>query len=540
MAKKISKKKSKTIQNVIKISLIIILSALGLYYILKDDPKSTFQVLSEVKALPLIVVILTILALLSIDGLVLTILAKRYNKKYTFFQGTMNAQIGNFIASFSKTSSNFIQAYTFTKQDIKGPNAASILTMNYLVYQLIFVLYSLVAAIIGFPIMKDVPLGLFNNSLTLFPLSMIGLTIGLVILAAIILLSTCKPIHRFFVNFIVTIYMKLHLSDDEEEIRKKWTIRFVTYRLEITKLLKNKWLLLVLIFVNILKQLVTNCLPLVCLWALKLNIQDINIFYLISSSSYLQLISSYIPAGGAEVAYQATYLHIFSSVNSQANLSSLISASNILWRTLTFYFNLIVGGLCFIFYKGTPKRDEMRYNTATIFDLEVINFDESADDKTREFTFDLNPVKKEKKTHSKKQLLSEEDVKKSFFKIRKYMNDLPLEETIVDNQDTLEEQKKQLAEALKESEELLKQRQLSKEVTDLTSKELEISQKRRNEKEKAKLERKRNKDKKMLEKLQIDGTNLDISDNGIKINGPEIYEEKTNTTSDPDEEEDYE
>ena len=44
----------------------------------------------------------------------------------------------------------------------------------------------------------------------------------------------------------------------------------------------------------------------------------------------------------------------------------------------------------------------------------------------------------------------------------------------------------------------------------------------------------------MLEKLQIDGTNLDISDNGIKINGPEIYEEKTNTTSDPDEEEDYE
>ena len=50
MAEKISKKKSKTIQNVIKISLIIILSALGLYYILKDDPKSTFQVLSEVKA----------------------------------------------------------------------------------------------------------------------------------------------------------------------------------------------------------------------------------------------------------------------------------------------------------------------------------------------------------------------------------------------------------------------------------------------------------------------------------------------------------
>lgn len=530
MAKKLSKKQVKTLQNVLKISLIVILSGLGLYYILKDDPKSTFKVLGEVNALPIFVVLLTILALLSIDGLVLTLLAKRFNKRYSFFQGVMNAQIGNFIGAFNKTSANFVQAYTFTKQDIKGPNAASILTMNFLVYQFVFVFYSIIAVIIGFPIMKDVPLDIFN-SMSLFTFSIIGLVIGFLILSFIIVLSICKPLHRLFVNILVFFALKFHLADSEDEVRKKWTLKFVTYRLEMTKLLKNKWFLTILILVNILKQIVTNTLPLVCLWALNLPIGEVNTFQLISSSSYLQLISSYIPAGGAEVAYQATYSSIF-----KESSSSVISASNILWRSMTFYFNLLVGGLCFIFYKGTPKKDEMRYNTATIFDLEVINYNESADDKTKEFVFDLNNDKKEKKVHSKKQLLSEEDVKKSFYRIRKYMNDQPLEDTIIDNQDNLEEQKKQLAQALKESEELLKQKEVSKEVKDLTDKEMEISKNKKSQREKNRLEKKRIKDKKMLEKLQVEGTKVVINDDGIKLNGPEILEEKTITTSDPDEE----
>lgn len=532
-----SNKKVKLLKNVIKVLFIVILSALGLYYILKDDPKETFNTISQVKWIPFLIVFITILVLLSLDGLILTILAKRYNKKYSFGKGVINAQIGNFIGSFSKTSSNFVQAYTFTKQDIKGPNAASILTMNFLVYQLIYVLYSIIAVSIGFNKVSGVKIPFFNY-MPLFPLSMIGLSISIIILAAIIVLSLCKPLHRITVDFLVFIAVKLHLSNDEEATRKKWMMRFVTYRLEFTKLWKHKLLLLVLVIFNIFKQLLLNSLPVICLWAMNADLSTLvfkDYVDFISASSYLQLISIYIPAGGAEVAFQNIYSFLLPNTT-----SSIISASNIFYRSFTFYFNLIVGGLCFILYKGSPNTAEIRYNTATIFDLEVINYSESADDKTREFAFSLIDNKKKDHVSKKKQLLTEEDVKQSFYRINKYMSEKNDEELLEnDNLDDLEEQKKQLAQVVKESEELLKQATVPLEVKEITDKELSINEKRRQERKEKRIKKSRNKDKKKLEKMLFKGTTVDFDNKqGIKIDGPEIYEENTLTTSDPNEKDD--
>ena len=196
---------------------------------------------------------------------------------------------------------------------------------------------------------------------------------------------------------------------DEDELYKKWTMTFVTYRLEIIKLWHHKSILLFLLLTNIAKQCLTNIIPFLCMWAMNLPVNKDIFKAVFFSSSYLQLISSYIPAGGAEVAYQNLYTFVFSS----SYLPS-IAASNLLWRVFTFYFHLLFGGLCLLFYKGSPKRDELLSNTATIFDLQVINFSQSADDKTKEFS--LGIIDKNHK-HSKKELLSKEDVERSFLKI---------------------------------------------------------------------------------------------------------------------------
>ena len=521
------KNKSKVIKIVIKIVLIVVLSAIGLYYVLKDDPIGTFSVLSQADVGAVSVVVLMIIAMLMLDGLILTVLAKRHNKKYSYGQGMINAQIGNFIGSFSKASSNFVQAYTFTKQDIKGANAASILTMNFLVYQVVFVIFSTVMVFLGYNKMSTVSFG----SIPMFVFTIIGFSISFLILSVILLLSLCKPIHRLFIDILVWFSVRFHLTDSEDECRKKWTLHFVTYRLEMMKLRKNKGILIFLILSHLAKQIILNTLPLVCLWALKVNVMEVSYPTMLSSSSYLQLISSYIPAGGAEIAYQETYQNFFK----QAELSQ-ISASNILWRMMTFYFNLIVGGLCFIFYKGVPKREIIRANTATIFDLEVINYAESADYKTQDFVFGLNSKKGEKKHHSKKILLTEEDVKKSFDRIKRYMQDVPVEETIVENQDSLEEQKKQLINVLKESEELMKQKEVSKEVIDITDKEIQLNKKKHDRRVEKKKRKMKDKALKLLEDLQVDGTTVSVDDKkGIDIKGPEIYETKTNITYDPDE-----
>ncbi|MDY3907898.1 MAG: lysylphosphatidylglycerol synthase domain-containing protein [Candidatus Enterosoma sp.] len=516
--------KLKIFQNIFKITIIIALSVLGLIYVLKDNPINTFQVLFSAKFIPILVIIIAVFSLLFIDAAAITFLAKRYNRRYTFFEGMMNTQIGDFIGTVNKTSAKFIQAYTFTKQEIKGANAASIISMNYLVYQFVFVIVSILFVIFGFPFVKDVSLDILGN-MRMFYLSLIGLAISVLILLAIIFFSFCKPLHRLLVSLMVKLSSLFKLGD-EDELYKKWTMTFVTYRLEIIKLWHHKSILLFLLLTNIAKQCLTNIIPFLCMWAMNLPVNKDIFKAVFFSSSYLQLISSYIPAGGAEVAYQNLYTFVFSS----SYLPS-IAASNLLWRVFTFYFHLLFGGLCFLFYKGSPKRDELLSNTATIFDLQVINFSQSADDKTKEFS--LGIIDKNHK-HSKKELLSKEDVERSFLKIKKSMNVYEIEKQITPDMEQLGKQKEVLANVIKETEKLILEDNKKKQQLDSLASE-EIN--RREEKKRIREEKKSNKDKKLLENMLFEGSKIDVDENGIKIHGPEVYQKKTLLSEDPDEKE---
>ncbi len=187
----VSKKTKSTLKNALNIILFVLLTFLALIYVLKDDPKTTFSLLSQANFFPLLIAIFIVISANLLEGISITVLAKIYNPDYHYYQGLINAQIGAFVGCINKTSANFIQAYTFTKQDIKGENAASILTMNFLMYQLTLTLYSLVMVFVGYPFVKDVPLDLLGG-MKIFPLSLIGFIIDAVCLALIFLLAWWK------------------------------------------------------------------------------------------------------------------------------------------------------------------------------------------------------------------------------------------------------------------------------------------------------------------------------------------------------------
>ena len=161
--------------------IFLIVTVLALFYILKDDPKAAFDTLATVDFFPFLIAILVVIVMTLLDGLGITLLTKHYKNDYKFSQGVMNSIIGNFIGCFYKTGASFIQAYTFTKQGIKGTNVASILTMNFLIYQFAITIYSGVMIFIGYPYVKDIPIELLGN-IKIFPLSLIGFGINILFL----------------------------------------------------------------------------------------------------------------------------------------------------------------------------------------------------------------------------------------------------------------------------------------------------------------------------------------------------------------------
>ena len=74
-----------------------------------------------------------------IDGLVIQIFCRLYTRHYHLHQGVANALIGTFYNNVTPSASGgqFMQVYTLKKQGVEVSNAASIMVMWFILYQII-------------------------------------------------------------------------------------------------------------------------------------------------------------------------------------------------------------------------------------------------------------------------------------------------------------------------------------------------------------------------------------------------------------------
>ena len=535
--------KSPSFKTIVKVLILVVVTILSAVYVLHDDPIRTFSLIGEVAFFPFLLAILLVLSLPFLDALSLTFFTRLYNKRYRFHQGLVNTLIGNFIGCLYKTGAMFIQAYTFTKQDVKGAHAASILTMQFLMYQITFTLYSLIMVFVGYPFVRDIPIELLGG-LKIFPLSLIGLSISLLILVLILALAFFKPLHRFFMGTGIDFLSKIHLVKKPDESRKKWTLQFATYRIELKRLGKNLPLVVMALLFNALKLTILLSLPYLIFWSIGVPTSSLNFSELFSGMGYLQLITSFIVVGAPEIGFQTIFSYLL-SIQGVSNSYSVAAAANLLWRVLSFYLPLIIGALFYFFYKGSPRRYELLANTATIYDLEVLNLHETNDRKTLEFL----QGGKAKSQKDLPVLLSKREVQESFARIRKNMEKESTYEIPEEDKDrtmTLDIQKKQLAKAVAEAEELRKMFRPDPEIEEEVHRDLKESKKqlirkkaRKKARELRKLRKQMEKDKKYLEKAHPQGTTITYDEKkGMNVEGPVIEEERTYTTSDESERED--
>lgn len=476
-----------SLKSIVKILVIVVVTLLSLVYVLHDDPLTTFRFIGDVSFFPFFLAILLVALIPFLDALSLTFFTRLYHPRYRYRQALVNTLIGNFIGCLNKTGAMFIQAYTFTKQDVQGAHAASILTMNFLMYQIGFTLFSLFVVVFGYPFVENIPIALLG-SIRIFPLSLIGLSLSLLMLLIIVSLSFFKPVHRFIMSSGISLLSRLHILKNPDETRKKWTLQFATYRIELKRLSRHSHLVFLSLLINGVKLLVYASLPYLVFWAMNIPSSSLSFPALFSGAGYLQLISSFLVVGAPEVGFQS----IFSYLLSQAGLEggyNIAAAGNLLWRLLTFYLPLVVGALFYFVYKGAPRRYELLSNTATILDLQVLNLQETNDKGTREFLKVPTADKKGKE----QVLLTKKDVLESFARIRKNMEKESTYQVAQEEKDrtmTLEIQKKQLARAIQEADELRKMFQPDPEIEKEVHQDLDESRKRIEKKEEKKRRRK--------------------------------------------------
>jgi hypothetical protein len=374
------KNNKKNRKYIINLSIIFIV-AIGftLFTLFTDDNLSAvIEAFSQANGWVIAIILLMMGGVVLIESTILFILARLYTTRYNLRKAIGNFFIGMFFSHITPSSSGgqFAQAYTFKKQGINLANAASILVMHFLLYQIAQVFFGLLAIVFRFnqfaSQVDNVTIG--NVSIPIISLSLIGFGINFLIIFGILLLAQSRFIHTVIINGVVSLLGKLKIIKNPQRIQSNLQIQIENFRIELKRLQANKavtWVLLIMFFA---RMLISNAIPYVSAMAFPtINLGNSNLLDGVFMSAYLQVIVAFVPLPGGVGFSEFFFSYLFASLFGGY---SQTLAPQLIWRGVTFYLMLVLGAIALIIYRFGSKDSFLDPQSKSFVDIqrETIEF----------------------------------------------------------------------------------------------------------------------------------------------------------------------
>lgn len=331
--------------------LIIVVSIVVLYFALRNDTEAVLRVLQQLQIEYFVICIVAIMLYHYIVGYILRQFALFYKSDYTRIQGYRNALIAALFHGITPFASGgqFIQCYVFHKQGINFGESASILLMDFIVYQSTLVVYTLAFLLFRYSTYLNV-----NSSL--FTLALLGFIINASVIIGLWLLARSYKLHRWISTKGIYILASLKIVKDPEGKIKSLNTYLEKFNVEVARLSTKKKLLFQCVLSNIMRLTLYYCMPFLCAKALQVDLPVSKLLDIIALSSFVSLVNSFIPLPGASGGAEGSYAIIFKTLMNQEN----VIGTMLLWRFITYYFVLIVGAIVFARFTKDKKLHEIQ------------------------------------------------------------------------------------------------------------------------------------------------------------------------------------
>lgn len=341
-----NKNTKKVILNII--ILLIIVSAV-LYFSLKDNFDEIMQEISALNPMFLVIGIILVLSYRFFSGMSLYTLTRCNTQNndlsiYNAFKLSLATMFFNGITPFA-TGGQPMQLYYFKKEGIPLTKATNIILQNSIVYQIALIILG------TFAIICNKILNIFPNNDILKNLVIIGFIINSLVCLFLFLITFGKKFSKFILNKGLNFVGKLKLVKNIETKREGLN-EYISKFYENGKILsQNKK--------DIIKSIVYNLMALICLYSVPLiviygmgDFNSINILETIIASSYVMIMGAFVPTPGGTGGLEYGFINFYGYFITGSNLMAIM----ILWRSITYYIGMILGGITVAFYKGRDKK----------------------------------------------------------------------------------------------------------------------------------------------------------------------------------------
>ncbi len=324
------------------IFLIVALAAAVIYFTMRKDGDAIMSVLSNV-SIPMVIGMVCLMVLERlILGWSLKLECNQTYPKYTLLQGFVNAYTAGLFCNITPGASGgqVAQGYIFRKQGIPVTSSIGILWLDFIVYQATMTVFVLVLILLRFSYF-------YNNFSKFFLLVLAGFAVSSGIIVFLFFLANSPRFYTWLTTSGLKLAHKLHIVKDIDKAMESLDKALYEFNKEIVVLRNHKKMIVMLSLSVVVRLLIYYSIPFFCAKALRIPVGIDKLIDIIALSSYVAMINAFLPMPGSAGGTEATFILMFSTIFSHTDAASIM----ILWRSITFYQTLIIGGLVFMYGK---------------------------------------------------------------------------------------------------------------------------------------------------------------------------------------------
>ena len=339
----------KYVKNIRKNAIILlIVLILVLYFVLKDDFVNIINTLLKADFGWILFAVIFIFVYWILRALCLFMITREYSKKMKFkkiFQLTLITQFFNGITPFS-SGGQPMEVYYLSKLGIKPTKGTNIILQNFILYQMALIVHGIIAIYLNYRF------HFFKEIAILRQLTLIGFIINAAVGVGLLFISFSTKFNRNVVHLLIKVCHKLRIVKDKEKSIEKWSTRLNEFH-ESAVVLSNKKSIFIKGFIYCFLSLaVFYIIPLFVIYGM--GDFNIGIMETISASAYVLIIGAFVPIPGGTGGIEYGFMQFFGNFIS----GSVLSASLLVWRFITYYLGIILGAITISFFKGDVEKCE--------------------------------------------------------------------------------------------------------------------------------------------------------------------------------------
>lgn len=330
-------------------TILLIITIIVLFIVLKDNFILVLKNIANIDIFWLLIAMLCVIVYWLCQAFSIHIIAKEYSKELKFrsvFAQTLITQFFNGVTPFS-TGGQPMAIYMLKKSNIKTAHATNIILQNFILYQISLILIGIIAVIINYA------LNLFPNTELLKRLIILGFAINTIVGIGLLFISFSTKFNKHIIFKLINILNKLKIIKNVQQKKDYCEKRLLEFHSSAALLKKKKTLFIKGFLCNFIGLVSLYLVPLFIMFSLK-DYNSLNIITTIVSSAYVLIMGSFVPIPGGSGGVEYGYMQFFSNFIS----SSILSTSLLLWRFITYYLGILIGGIVLNFYKGGNKQCE--------------------------------------------------------------------------------------------------------------------------------------------------------------------------------------